>query len=115
MTCWCDPAVVAEGFASLALLLLTTDFPRRRFRRSPERTIRNGGLGQVGGTLGAVDRGDRGRWKGDTVEPRGKHHNVNARLYDIPLEPIPWLMAGNGPKAMRRAGKYGDGLMTVGR
>lgn len=29
-----------------------------------------------------------------------------------PAKPIPLLMAANGPKAMRRAGQYGDGLIT---
>jgi F420-dependent hydroxymycolic acid dehydrogenase len=33
-------------------------------------------------------------------------------LYDTPAAPVPLLMAGNGPKAMRRAGLYGDGLVT---
>lgn len=52
-------------------------------------------------------------WKGGQVEHRGKYFNVNARLYDVPPQPIPLLMAANvGPKAMRRSGQYGDGLIT---
>ncbi len=37
---------------------------------------------------------------------------MNARLYDPPAKTIPLLMAANGPKAMRRAGQYADGLVT---
>ena len=40
---------------------------------------------------------------------RGLH---DARLYDPPAKPIPILMAANGPKAMKRAGQYADGLIT---
>ena len=42
----------------------------------------------------------------------GKYYSVNARLYDPPASQIPILMAANGPKAIRRAGQYGDGLIT---
>ena len=37
---------------------------------------------------------------------------MNSKLYDTPATPIPILMAANGPKAMRRAGQYSDGLIT---
>jgi alkanesulfonate monooxygenase SsuD/methylene tetrahydromethanopterin reductase-like flavin-dependent oxidoreductase (luciferase family) len=46
------------------------------------------------------------------MRQQGKYYNVNARLYDPPPQPIPLLMAANGPKAMRRAGQYADGLVT---
>jgi alkanesulfonate monooxygenase SsuD/methylene tetrahydromethanopterin reductase-like flavin-dependent oxidoreductase (luciferase family) len=51
-------------------------------------------------------------WTGLQVGHKGNYYNVNARLYDPPPQPIPILMAANGPKAMRRAGLYGDGLVT---
>jgi alkanesulfonate monooxygenase SsuD/methylene tetrahydromethanopterin reductase-like flavin-dependent oxidoreductase (luciferase family) len=54
----------------------------------------------------------REMWKGQQVEHEGKYYKVNARLYDPPAKPIPLLMAGNGPKAMRRVGEYADGLIT---
>jgi F420-dependent hydroxymycolic acid dehydrogenase len=50
-------------------------------------------------------------WGGQPIEHAGKYYKVNARLYDRP-GPIPLLMAGNGPKAMRRCGQYADGLIT---
>jgi coenzyme F420-dependent glucose-6-phosphate dehydrogenase len=34
------------------------------------------------------------------------------RLYDRPKTRIPLLMAGNGPKAMRRVGMHAEGLIT---
>ncbi len=52
-------------------------------------------------------------WTGEQVIHRGKYYDVNAKLYDPPAEQIPLLMAANvGPKAMRRSGQYGDGLIT---
>jgi alkanesulfonate monooxygenase SsuD/methylene tetrahydromethanopterin reductase-like flavin-dependent oxidoreductase (luciferase family) len=37
---------------------------------------------------------------------------VGGKLYDPPAQPIPLLLAANGPKAMRLAGEHGDGLIT---
>ena len=46
------------------------------------------------------------------IDHSGNYYKVNARLYDPPTQTIPLLMAGNGPKAMRRCGQYADGLIT---
>jgi G6PDH family F420-dependent oxidoreductase len=51
-------------------------------------------------------------WTGQQVNHQDKYYHVNARLYDVPTAPVPIFMAANGPKAMRRAGQYGDGLIT---
>src|SRR5438105_13017361 len=51
-------------------------------------------------------------WKGYKVSHKGKFYTVQAKLYEPPASKIPILMAANGPKAMRRAGQYGDGLIT---
>jgi alkanesulfonate monooxygenase SsuD/methylene tetrahydromethanopterin reductase-like flavin-dependent oxidoreductase (luciferase family) len=51
-------------------------------------------------------------WNGQQVDHSGPYYKVNARLYDPPTQSIPLLMAGNGPKAMRRCGQYADGLIT---
>jgi alkanesulfonate monooxygenase SsuD/methylene tetrahydromethanopterin reductase-like flavin-dependent oxidoreductase (luciferase family) len=51
-------------------------------------------------------------WRGEPLAHQGQFYRVNARLYDPPANNIPLLMAANGPKAMRRAGQYGDGLIT---
>lgn len=51
-------------------------------------------------------------WSGEKLAHRGKHYRVDGRLYDPPPEPIPLLLAANGPKAMKLAGQHGDGLVT---
>jgi alkanesulfonate monooxygenase SsuD/methylene tetrahydromethanopterin reductase-like flavin-dependent oxidoreductase (luciferase family) len=51
-------------------------------------------------------------WTGRPVQHQGPYYHVNARLYDPPQHAVPLFMAANGPKAMHRAGQYGDGLIT---
>jgi G6PDH family F420-dependent oxidoreductase len=110
-----NPAVAAEGFATLGLL-----YPGRIFLGvgSGEALNEQAATGQWGKWAERSERlieatsVIRELWKGAPVQHHGKYYNVNARLYDIPKEPVPLLMAGNGPKAMRRAGRYGDGLVT---
>jgi alkanesulfonate monooxygenase SsuD/methylene tetrahydromethanopterin reductase-like flavin-dependent oxidoreductase (luciferase family) len=51
-------------------------------------------------------------WSGHQIDHSGNYYKINARLYDPPTQTIPLLMAGNGPKAMRRCGQYADGLIT---
>lgn len=110
-----NPAVVAEGFASLSLL-------------TPGRIFLGIGSGEALNEEAAVgfwpkwqERSERfieaadiirKLWTGQSVSHKGQYYNVNAKLYDPPAKPIPLLMAANGPKAMRRAGQYGDGLIT---
>jgi F420-dependent hydroxymycolic acid dehydrogenase len=109
------PAVVAEAFASLSLL-------------NPGRIFLGIGSGEalneeaaVGIWPGWPERSERlveasevirQLWKGQQVDHSGRYYKVNARLYDPPPNSIPLLMAGNGPKAMRRCGQYADGLIT---
>src|SRR5438477_9663155 len=110
-----NPAVVAQAFASLSLL-------------TPGRIFLGVGSGEALNEQAAIgswpkweERSERlieatelirQLWSGEPVEHKGKYYNVNARLYDRPAKPIPLLMAANGPKAMRRAGQYSDGLIT---
>lgn len=54
----------------------------------------------------------RGLWTGKELHHKGTHYAVDAKLCNPPRNKIPILMAGNGPKAMRRAGQYADGLVT---
>jgi TAT-translocated FGD2 family F420-dependent dehydrogenase len=110
-----SPAVVAEAFASLSLLspgriflgigsgeALNEQAATGQWPKWPERSER------------LVEATDliRKLWAGQQVQHQGKYYNVNAKLYDPPAKPIPLLMAGNGPKAMRRCGQYADGLIT---
>ena len=110
-----SPAVVAEGFASLSVL-------------HPNRIFLGVGSGEALNEQAATGNWDpwpvrserlveatqviRELWKGSPVAHDGKYYKVNAKLYDKPKSPIPLLMAGNGPKAMRRCGVHGDGLVT---
>lgn len=109
------PAVVAEGFASLNLL-------------TPGRIFLGIGSGEAineEASTGSWPKWDerserfieaadviRKLWRGEQISHKGKYYSVNAKLYDPPVTAIPLLMAANGPKAMRRAGQYGDGLIT---
>jgi TAT-translocated FGD2 family F420-dependent dehydrogenase len=110
-----NPAVVAEAFASLSLL-------------TPGRIFLGVGSGEALNEEAATgswpkwtERSERlveaseiirKLWRGQQVDHSGNYYKVNARLYDPPTHTIPLLMAGNGPKAMRRCGQYADGLIT---
>lgn len=110
-----NPAVVAEGFASLDLL-----FPGRIFLGigSGEALNEEAATGswpkwqERSERLVEAAQVIRELWKGETVQHKGKYYEVNARLYDPPKKTVPLLMAANGPKAMQRAGRYADGLIT---
>lgn len=109
------PPVVAEGFASLSLL-----FPGRVFLGvgSGEALNEQAGTGQwpkwPERSERLVEATDliRKLWGGQQVVHQGKYYQANMKLYDRPAKTIPLLMAGNGPKAMRRCGQYADGLIT---
>jgi F420-dependent hydroxymycolic acid dehydrogenase len=110
-----NPAVVAEAFASLSLL-------------TPGRIFLGVGSGEALNEQAAVgswpkwqERSERlieatelirQLWTGEQISHKGKYYIVDAKLYDKPALPIPIFMAANGPKAMRRAAQFGDGLVT---
>jgi TAT-translocated FGD2 family F420-dependent dehydrogenase len=109
------PPVVAEAFASLSLLYpgriflgvgsgeaLNEQAATATWPKWPERSERLVEATQI----------IRDLWKGQQIDHKGKYYQVNMRLYDPPSQPIPLLMAGNGPKAMRRVGLHADGLIT---
>jgi len=110
-----NPAVVAEAFATLSLW-------------APGRIFLGIGSGEalneqaaIGSWPNWVERSERlieaadiirRLWTGQQIVHQGQYYKINARLYDPPSQTIPLLMAANGPKAMRRAGRYADGLIT---
>ena len=50
-------------------------------------------------------------WEGGEQTHRGKHYTVDhARLYTLPDEPPPIIVAAGAPKAARLAGRVADGL-----
>ncbi len=56
----------------------------------------------------------RALWSGSDVTHRGRHHTVvDVRMRPTPRRPggVPILVAGRGPRAMRRAGRLGDGWL----
>ena len=110
-----NPAIVAEGFASLSLLYpgrvflgvgsgeaLNEEAATGGWPKWPERWER---------LVEAIDV-IRALWSGQEVRHQGKFYTVNARLYDPPAQPIPLLTAANGRKSIRLAGQFGDGLIT---
>jgi G6PDH family F420-dependent oxidoreductase len=53
-------------------------------------------------------------WEGGQRSHHGKHYTVeNARIYTLPEEPPEVLVSGFGPKAIRLAGRIGDGYCGV--
>ena len=110
-----NPAVVAEAFVTLASL-------------APGRIFLGVGSGEALNEQAAI--GSWPKWPerserlieataiirqlctGQQISHQGAYYKVNARLYDPPSQTIPLLMAANGPKAMERAGRYADGLVT---
>ncbi len=110
-----QPAIVAEAFASLALL-----YPGRIFLGvgSGEAHNEQAATGHWPGWAERWERLEdaieviRSLWTGREVDHRSKHYTVKGRLYDPPMQPIPLLTAANGKKSMRLAGKLGDGLIT---
>jgi coenzyme F420-dependent glucose-6-phosphate dehydrogenase len=53
-------------------------------------------------------------WKGDVTSFEGEFYTVeHARLYTLPEEPIPIMVAASGPRAAELAGRLGDGLITT--
>ncbi|HEV7401180.1 MAG TPA: TIGR03557 family F420-dependent LLM class oxidoreductase [Solirubrobacterales bacterium] len=57
----------------------------------------------------------RGLWEGKLMSHRGKHFTVeNARLYSLPEEPPPLLVAVAGESSVELAAHRGDGLIGTG-
>ena len=53
-------------------------------------------------------------WRGGLTSHRGKHYTVeNARIYTLPDELPPILVASAGERATRIAGEHGDGLFGL--
>ncbi|GAA2412346.1 LLM class F420-dependent oxidoreductase [Streptomyces glaucosporus] len=51
---------------------------------------------------------------GEEVSHRGRYYTVeNARLYDVPDEPVPIDVSGFGPAAIELAGRIADGFVTT--
>jgi coenzyme F420-dependent glucose-6-phosphate dehydrogenase len=57
----------------------------------------------------------RALWTGEKITHRGVHYQTRqAKLYTRPKDPVPIYISSMVPNSARFAGKYGDGLITVG-
>jgi coenzyme F420-dependent glucose-6-phosphate dehydrogenase len=55
----------------------------------------------------------RDLWRGENYSHCGSHFTVeNARIYTLPDEPPPIVVAASGPKSAALAGRIGDGLIN---
>lgn len=53
-------------------------------------------------------------WQGDTLTFRGLYYTVeNARVYTLPEQLPPIMVAASGPRAAEAAGRIADGLITT--
>jgi TAT-translocated FGD2 family F420-dependent dehydrogenase len=109
------PAVVAEAYATLSQL-----YPGRIFLGLGSGEALNE-QAATGAWPAWRERWDRlieavtiirGLWTGQRLQHKGAHYTVDGTLCDPPAQPIPLLLAANGPKAMKLAGAHGDGLIT---
>jgi G6PDH family F420-dependent oxidoreductase len=54
----------------------------------------------------------RGLWEGDLTSHRGEYYRVeNARIYSMPDEPPPLLVAVAGERSVELAAEHGDGII----
>lgn len=110
------PAIVAQAFATLGVL-----YPGRIFLGIGAGEALNEQAAT--GEWGAWDERNermveaveliRALWCGDHISHQGKYFVVrDARIYDLPVLPIPMYIAASGEEAMKTVGKHGDGLIT---
>lgn len=111
-----NPAVVAHAFASLGTL-----YPGRVFLGVGSGEALNevpfgrdwGDYDERSGRMVEAVELIRKLWTGEWVTHEGQFYSVrNARLYDVPEQAVPIYIAAEGPKAMHKAGFYGDGLIS---
>jgi coenzyme F420-dependent glucose-6-phosphate dehydrogenase len=111
------PAIVAQAAATTAAML-----PRRFWfglgtgenlnehvtgARWPPTSLRREMLEEAVEVIRAL-------FTGEQVEHRGHHYTVeNARLYTLPEESPPLMIAASGPKAADLAGRIGDGFIGI--
>ena len=112
------PAVIAQAAATVAWLA-----PKRFFLgvgtgealneysatgQWPEYTTRRAQLGEAIELI-------RSLWTGEKITHKGAHYQTRkAKLYTCPSEAIPLYISTMVPNSAAFAGKYGDGLITVG-
>jgi TAT-translocated FGD2 family F420-dependent dehydrogenase len=110
------PQLVAQAFASLGLL-----YPGRVFLgvgagEAVNEIPGGGGWGDYEERAARLEEAVtliRRLWTGEWVSQQGRYYPVDqARLYDVPSQPVPIYVSATGPKSMALAGKIGDGLVS---
>lgn len=110
------PAVVAQAFASLAILA-----PGRVFLGlgTGERLNEQAATNQFGPYVERHDRLIeaiqliRQLWSGERISFQGRYFQTNKlKLYDLPSPAPPIFVAASGPKSATLAGQYGDGWIS---
>jgi F420-dependent hydroxymycolic acid dehydrogenase len=110
------PQIVAQAFASLALL-----YPGRIFLgvgagEAVNEIPGGGGWGNYQERMERLEEAVtliRRLWTGEWVSAQGRYYPVEqARLFDVPRPPVPIYVSATGSKSMALAGKIGDGLVT---
>lgn len=113
------PAIVAQAFASLAIL-------------SPGRVFLGVGTGEQLNELATTNTWGKYRerhdrlveaiglirqlWSGQRISFAGRYFQTDSlKLYDVPAAPPPIFVAASGPKSATLAGQYGDGWITQAR
>jgi TAT-translocated FGD2 family F420-dependent dehydrogenase len=110
------PQIVAQAFASLGLL-----YPERVFLgvgagEAVNEIPGGGGWGNYAERVARLEEAVtliRRLFTGDWVNHEGRFYPVDqARLYDVPDQPVPIYVSAMGQKSMAMAGRIGDGLVT---
>ncbi|MFN8419022.1 MAG: TIGR03557 family F420-dependent LLM class oxidoreductase [Anaerolineae bacterium] len=111
-----NPAIVAQAFATLAVL-----YPGRVFLGVGSGEALNeqpptghwGGYEERSARLIEALHLIRNLWHGDWVSHRGAYYVADpVKLYTVPEQPIPIYIAASGKESMQLAGEHGDGLIT---
>jgi coenzyme F420-dependent glucose-6-phosphate dehydrogenase len=112
------PAVIAQAAATVAYLApnrvflgVGTGEALNEYSATGQWPEYNSRRAQMGEAIELI----RALWTGEKTTHRGTYYQTRqAKLYTRPSEPIPLYISTMVPNSARFAGRYGDGLITVG-
>jgi F420-dependent hydroxymycolic acid dehydrogenase len=110
------PATVAQAFASLGVLYPGRVFLGLGSGEALNEVPAGGGFGPARERIDRLEeavRLIRQLWSGEWTDHAGAYYPVrNARIYDLPPEPVPIYLAASGRRSSRLAGALADGWIT---